>query len=538
MDTDYSNGSDGQDNAGSEGGSTRRMDMTDMADDSAIGESSADAVSAAEAGTDATVNQGSGAEDYPAASNSATDSAAQGDSVAGADHDTGGGNSAGSSSTTSAGGHSGRIPDYALQMVAASLHKKGHQVSSGDLDAALDEAGFTITPDPWHNYSQRPTPAAGAVQQREAEQQGGFVSAAPVGSAGAFVIPDKAAAASEPAAAPIDNALSQLQADEAQTVSPSGSADQVAPVAPPAPSSGLEMAQPAAPTDTAAGPAAGMSDTAVAEQPTPMSEVSLPDAATAEEPLIQNETSSSAAAGNQGADVAATPASESDSGAISPDVTYGTNLPMDGETYPAQTASATGAEQSGAAAPTDATTAPQTAGTGEFAPSADTIQTIPDTSYSQSPAQGGNDQPAMQGMGPLMQGGAAPQPAPPQMQPVANTVTVASQVGQQLAPHISLGNGVEFALSDKDEILIGREDPVSDIFPDVDLTNFGGEEGGVSRRHARIIRDGDTYLLEDLNSTNYTKLNGVKLIPKIPQAMRDGDHLSFGKVEASFHLYK
>ncbi len=38
----------------------------------------------------------------------------------------------------------------------------------------------------------------------------------------------------------------------------------------------------------------------------------------------------------------------------------------------------------------------------------------------------------------------------------------------------------EFDLSGKDNILIGREDAVSNIFPDVDLTPHGGEEGGVS----------------------------------------------------------
>src|SRR5215472_6665297 len=35
----------------------------------------------------------------------------------------------------------------------------------------------------------------------------------------------------------------------------------------------------------------------------------------------------------------------------------------------------------------------------------------------------------------------------------------------------------EFDLSGKDNVLIGREDAVSNIFPDVDLTPHGGEEG-------------------------------------------------------------
>src|SRR3990172_183094 len=36
------------------------------------------------------------------------------------------------------------------------------------------------------------------------------------------------------------------------------------------------------------------------------------------------------------------------------------------------------------------------------------------------------------------------------------------------------------------EWLVGRADPVRGIFPEVDLTAHGGEESGVSRRHARL----------------------------------------------------
>ncbi len=53
----------------------------------------------------------------------------------------------------------------------------------------------------------------------------------------------------------------------------------------------------------------------------------------------------------------------------------------------------------------------------------------------------------------------------------------------------------EFDLSGKDNIVIGREDAVSNIYPDVDLTPHGGEEGGVSRLHARIFYDNGQYCL-------------------------------------------
>jgi len=55
---------------------------------------------------------------------------------------------------------------------------------------------------------------------------------------------------------------------------------------------------------------------------------------------------------------------------------------------------------------------------------------------------------------------------------------------------IVTGTNHEFELSGQQEYIVGREDPVSDVFPDVDLTNHGGEEGGVSRRHVKLAVQG------------------------------------------------
>jgi pSer/pThr/pTyr-binding forkhead associated (FHA) protein len=91
-------------------------------------------------------------------------------------------------------------------------------------------------------------------------------------------------------------------------------------------------------------------------------------------------------------------------------------------------------------------------------------------------------------------------------------------------------SGAEIPLPAADEILIGREDPVSGIFPQVDLTPHGGEEGGVSRRHARLMVEGASYLVEDLDSTNYTFVNQQKLAPRTRQPLRDGDEIRCGRV--------
>lgn len=82
----------------------------------------------------------------------------------------------------------------------------------------------------------------------------------------------------------------------------------------------------------------------------------------------------------------------------------------------------------------------------------------------------------------------------------------------------------------KDEVVIGREDPISDVFPDLDLTNFGGMEKGVSRRHAVLHRSGAEYTIEDMGSTNGTYVNKKKIQPHAPLAIKAGDEVRFGKL--------
>jgi len=109
-------------------------------------------------------------------------------------------------------------------------------------------------------------------------------------------------------------------------------------------------------------------------------------------------------------------------------------------------------------------------------------------------------------------------------------------MGAQGAPRLVIKeDGAEFSLEGKTEFLIGREDPVSNIYPDIDLTAHNGEDYGVSRMHAKIYLQSGQYLVEDLNSTNSTYVNRQKLAAKTPTPIKEGDELRFGKVEATFH---
>ncbi|GAC1401465.1 MAG: FHA domain-containing protein [Ktedonobacteraceae bacterium] len=122
----------------------------------------------------------------------------------------------------------------------------------------------------------------------------------------------------------------------------------------------------------------------------------------------------------------------------------------------------------------------------------------------------------------------------------AMDVTQAGPIAQNVASAglqarlIVEADNQEFDLSGKDNVLIGREDAVSNIYPDVDLTAHGGEDGGVSRLHARIFVENGQYMLEDENSTNFTFLNRQRLAAKTPTPLHDNDEVRLGRVLLRF----
>ena len=86
----------------------------------------------------------------------------------------------------------------------------------------------------------------------------------------------------------------------------------------------------------------------------------------------------------------------------------------------------------------------------------------------------------------------------------------------------------------KPDFIVGRSDAVKNIYPDVDLTPFGGDLYGVSRLHARFIIQKPQIFIEDLNSTNYTYLNNLKLQPGQRYILRNGDELRLGMLTLQF----
>ena len=105
-----------------------------------------------------------------------------------------------------------------------------------------------------------------------------------------------------------------------------------------------------------------------------------------------------------------------------------------------------------------------------------------------------------------------------------------------IEPHLVVVSTGDKILLTKEEAIIGREDPISSIFPDIDTTPFGGLEGGVSRKHARVYEKDGAYYIEDLNSTNYTLINKQKMVSSSSQQLVVGDEIRLGRVALLFML--
>jgi pSer/pThr/pTyr-binding forkhead associated (FHA) protein len=89
---------------------------------------------------------------------------------------------------------------------------------------------------------------------------------------------------------------------------------------------------------------------------------------------------------------------------------------------------------------------------------------------------------------------------------------------------IVAGPGAGKSFTFKDEVVLGRSSRNA-------IPLF---EESVSRRHARIIRHGTSFVIEDLGSTNGTMLGQRRLAPGTPYELDDGNEIRIGSVRLVF----
>jgi hypothetical protein len=108
------------------------------------------------------------------------------------------------------------------------------------------------------------------------------------------------------------------------------------------------------------------------------------------------------------------------------------------------------------------------------------------------------------------------EPAPPHTAPGAKGLSLlVAETGQRLS------------LEAERDLLVGRTDESRGIFPQIDLTDIGGYDAGVSRRHAILSFYNGTCMIEDLGSANGTFLNDRPLQANQPTRVVHGDELKF-----------
>jgi hypothetical protein len=121
-------------------------------------------------------------------------------------------------------------------------------------------------------------------------------------------------------------------------------------------------------------------------------------------------------------------------------------------------------------------------------------------------------------------------PSSPNFAPTAVRQVTASLVVTSPPPPATI------QIPNKPELIVGRSDPQSNSYPDVDLGPYGGLDLGVSRRHFRITRNGDHFYLEDLKAMNGSVVNGQRIPPYTLHPLRNGDRITLGNMELVFEI--
>ena len=90
----------------------------------------------------------------------------------------------------------------------------------------------------------------------------------------------------------------------------------------------------------------------------------------------------------------------------------------------------------------------------------------------------------------------------------------------------------------KERLVVGRGGAGEGETPDLDFSAFNAAAQGMSRYHAVFTYREDALYIEDLNSTNGTRINGKTIQPEQSIRLRNGDELEFGSFRVSVRVVR
>jgi pSer/pThr/pTyr-binding forkhead associated (FHA) protein len=99
-------------------------------------------------------------------------------------------------------------------------------------------------------------------------------------------------------------------------------------------------------------------------------------------------------------------------------------------------------------------------------------------------------------------------------------------------------NGIRrLELYNETTFLLGRFAKSTPRGKHVDLSPFSAQDRGVSRIHAQLHMDENKLYITDMDSTNGTFVDGVRLLPHQPHLLRQGSQIMLGRLNMQV-MYK
>jgi hypothetical protein len=101
---------------------------------------------------------------------------------------------------------------------------------------------------------------------------------------------------------------------------------------------------------------------------------------------------------------------------------------------------------------------------------------------------------------------------------------------------VDSGRRQKLSLSGSEPVMIGRADPDKGYWPQLDLTDDGGFEKGVSRQHAMVLFTPQNLVIVDQGSANGTWLDDIQLEPEQEYPLPASAKLRFGGLNVFIYL--